>query len=105
MSIQRDRFAVEINYNGREYTIQEVLKYIKDTSGEGFADPQKLAALREESSGKVRELVEKHRIDPQQPLRKTGSPAGKDVAELVLQHCDSTIHLIVEGGHEKGCYI
>lgn len=46
MSIRRDEFVVGINYEDRIYTPKQVLEYIENTNGEGFADLQKLEALK-----------------------------------------------------------
>ena len=105
MSIRRDEFAVEINYKDGSYTPKQVLEYIKSISGEGFANLEKIQALKRESLARAKELMKQYKLEDEQPLTKTGSPSGKDLAELVLQHCDSTIRLIVKGGHERGVLI
>lgn len=105
MSIIRDEFAVELNYGDREYTPQQVLDYMCNTGGEGYADKAQLDALRAESLGRARGVIERHGLKNDQKLKKSSSPVGKDLAELVLQHCDSVIGLIVEGGWRQGVLI
>ena len=105
MSISRDDFAVGVYYYNQKYTPQQVTDYIANTSGEGFANPQRIQALIQESQGKFQSSVETHKLTMDQMLQAKTSPAGKELAELTLSHCDKTIRLIVEGGQSRGILI
>jgi len=105
MSIRRDDFAVGVYYYNQQYTPQQVTDYIANTSGVGFADPQGIQALIQESQGKFQSSVKTHKLTMEQMLQAETSPAGKELAELTLSHCDKTISLIVDGGHRSGILI
>lgn len=105
MSIRRDDFAVGVYYHNQEYTPQQVADYIANTSGEGFADPKRIQALIQESNGKFQSSVKTHKLTMDQLLQAETSPAGKELAELTLSHCDKIIGLIVNGGHRRGILI
>jgi len=105
MSIRRDDFAVGVYYNNQQYTPQQVTDYIANTNEEGFADPQRIQKLIQESQGKFQSSVKTHKLTMDQMLQAETSPEGKELAELTLSHCDKTIELIVDGGHRRGILI
>ena len=84
MTIVRDKFAVDISFNNKEYHPQQVLDYITNTSGEGFADPEKLTTLIQDSQNKFQSTVEKYNLKMDQTLQKETSQAGKELAEFTV---------------------
>ena len=105
MSVRLDDFTIGVYHNNHPYTPQQVADYIANTSGEGLADPQKLQALIQESQEKFLLAVKAHELTMDQILQAKTSQAGKELAELTLEHCDKTIQLIVDGGHSRGMLI
>ena len=105
MSIIRDNFAMGVYHYNQQYTPQQVADYILNTHREGFADPQKLQALIEESQAKFKACVEKHKLTMDQMLQSDTSSGGRELAELTLSHCDKIIKLIIDGAASKGTYI
>lgn len=108
LEIGRDDFAFGINYHNNSYTPKQVLDYIQnewEKSLKQFANPQESEELKRNSLTKAKELIDRYKLPHEQPLTKTSSDSGRKLAELVLQHCDSTIALIVDGGLERGYLI
>jgi hypothetical protein len=103
--IVRDQFVVDISYDDKAYTPKQALKYIAKTSTEGFADPKELAALKKQSLAKACALIQEHKLDINKPIKKSSSQCASDLADLVLQHCDSTMDLIIDGGSSRGYLI
>ena len=105
MSVRRDNFTMGVYFGNNPYTPQQVADYITGTSGEGFADPNKVKALVEESSRQLRRTVDTHKLTMDQILQADTSEAGKELAQLTLSDCDAVIKLIAEGASGKGTLI
>jgi hypothetical protein len=105
MTIVRDSFATGVYHDDKQYTPQQVIDYIEQTSGEEYGDPQKIDALKEQSQAQVQVIVDEQELALDQILQRSTSEAGKALSDLILKHCDEVIELIVEGGHEKGIMI
>ena len=63
------------------------------------------AGLVRESEGKFQTYVKKHNLTMEQRLQAETSPAGRELAELALSHCDAKIGLITQGGWDRGLLI
>lgn len=103
--IRRDEFAVSIWYDNKPYTPEEVLKYVGAAQTDQFGDKEEFKKLRSSSLTKAREIINKYGLKNPQILTKESSEAGNSLAELVLQHCDAGIDLIVMGGARFGILI
>src|SRR3989344_3183321 len=94
--IRRDEFPVRIYYNNQEYTPQQVRTYIRNTTTGELVDTPQIQALIRESEGKFQTSVKKHNLTMEQRLQAETSPAGRELAELALSHCDAKIGLITQ---------
>jgi len=96
MTTKRSDFVAEVYCKNRPYTAKEVWDYIEGTRQIKFADPQEIKTLIKKSIGKLKSSVIKYGIRLHKPLQFETSPAGKDLAKLILSHCNKTIRLIVD---------
>lgn len=103
--IVRSEFSVSVYHHNKTFTPNQVAEFITGATTTQFADSVKIQELIAESQNKLGQIVAEHHLDLNQELQSETSPAGKQLAELVLNHDDEVINLIVKGGARRGIMI
>jgi len=87
------QFVVDIFYNDKPYTVQQVLDYINQFPN-GLEDNEKIKRAVEQSSAKLQAVMKTYGLTVHQILQKKTSPAGTAIANVALEHANEVIKAI-----------
>jgi len=109
MTVGLDRFATNVWHYGEEYSPQEVLDYLKTSLGEWEesygVDASEIIRQREDSTGKVHEIVNEHGLDLEEKISKDASGVGLTLAKLVLEYGQAVVLHIQKCSREQGRFV
>lgn len=97
MNIRPNEFITNIDYDGQSYTPLNLLEYVKETNGEGYADKTKINDLKASTNNQIHKIMDKHNLTLHQILTKKGSKVGESLTKLVMEHEVKIYNLIQKG--------
>ncbi|MBR9704852.1 hypothetical protein GOV12_05550 [Candidatus Pacearchaeota archaeon] len=105
MSMRLPDFVVNVCMKDQQYTPQEVVDYISETSGEGFGNTDEVNDLKKESQSQAQVIVGKYELQMDQSLQSSSCEPGKALSDLVNNHTNQLISLIQKGAGRRGILI
>ena len=101
MSLNQNRYIREIYFLNLPYTPRDIANCIAKTPHNPHVNPDEMNALISQSKQQFQYTIERHNVTLNQRLQVQTSEAGRDLAELVNNHENKRVALIIKSVHEK----
>ena len=87
------QFVVDIVYNNKLFTVQQLLDYVNQTA-EGRGNNEKVISIIEQSNVKIQAVMKSYGLTVHNILQKNASPAGKAMADAALEHANEVLKVV-----------
>jgi hypothetical protein len=90
MTTIMNQFVVDVYHNDKLYTIQQVLDFI-DKTAEKCPGEGKITEINDSAKKQVGQIMKSYGLSVHSIVKKTGSPAGKIMSQLVYEYSNEVI--------------